>query len=175
MTNYKINKGEHVSKPRVKKLWFGKDEFAFTFVLGEDCWYPEGSIEHDGINKVCGVSFGIHAEQPFGKIPFLKEFVNSVVVGWRPDYNIKNAFRINIINDNRGVETRPSFPISVVAGKTNTVRIKRYRGAIHLSINGVGKYYYMNTPSFGYYLGFYHGGKSPAPQVMNAKISWTNK
>jgi hypothetical protein len=171
MKTYTIHKGKHSSKPRILKAWLNRNTFEFEFILSHNCWYPEGSIEHDGINKVCGVSFGIHAEKPFGKIPLVKNLVNSIIVGWRPNYECKNLFRVNIINDNRGVETRPLWIDGVIAEKKNKVTITRVKKGVNIKINGLSKFFPMNSLPFGYILGFYHGGKSPAPQDMSAKIS----
>lgn len=157
MKEYTIKRNKHTSRPRLIRPYIFRKGIEFEFVLDKSNWYP--SIEHDGINKICGISFGIHAEQPFGKIPIIKNLVNSCIVGWRPDFDNEGWFRINIINDNRGVETRPLWLMRVKADEVNKVRIEKTDGGCFLTLNDGIRFFPMNTPNFGYLLGYYHGGK----------------
>jgi hypothetical protein len=168
---YTIAKGKHTSTPRVLKFWRGKKSFNFSFSLDSNCWYPANTIEHEGISKICGVSFGIHAENPFGKIPIIKNLVNSVVIGWRPNYNVKDSFTLYIINDNKGVETRLEWPIPIFSEQDVNVTVSRRGEYVVINIDKIGKLYKINSKiGFGYYLGFYHGGKSTAPQTMTSEL-----
>jgi hypothetical protein len=168
---YTIEKNKHKSTPRVFKLWLGRKKFNFKFSLSNNCWYPKDSIEYEGISKICGVSFGIHTENPFGKIPIIKNLVNSVVIGWVPKYDNKNCYSLYIINDNKGVETRLEWPIPTFSDQDNEVIIERRGKYVVVIINKVGKLYNINSKyGFGYYLGFYHGGKSTAPQTMECEL-----
>lgn len=107
-----------------------------------------------------GLSFGIHAEKPFGKIPLVKNLVNSIVIGWKPNSNCKNLFDLYIITDNRGVEVRYPWIMATTANKVNYGRIERWGGEIYIQLNGLGQTFKLNDIGFGYYLDFYHGGKS---------------
>ena len=165
MKLYTIKKGRHYSTPRRFGMWVCKREFNFKFMLFESCWYPNGSIPIEGISKIVGVSFGIHAEKPFGKIPVVREFVNSCVLGFEPCYEHRNKFKLYAINDNRGVETRPFFRM-IEAKKLYECKIKIVEGGVEMSIENSKIKLPMNTWKFGYHLGFYHGGRSVAPQDM---------
>lgn len=171
MKTYTIKKGQHKATPRRPKFWLGKKQWTFKFVLTESCWYPEGTIAIEGISKVCGLSFGIHAEDPFGKCKLTKWLVNSLVMGWRPNYEKKNYFELYVINDDRGKETRPLLTRSWAANKECVVKVIKQKNGVTFKIGEVGHFYPMNTLPFGYYLGFYHGGKCTAPQDMDAELT----
>jgi hypothetical protein len=168
---YTIKKGKHTSRPRLIKFWLGKKEHKFQFVLDESCWHKEIDISTPGINKVCGVSFAIHAENPFGKIPIIKNLVNSVVVGWRPNYKFRNVFELYIISDSRGIEVRTKYFDNIKAGEIVNVNVTKInKKLVNVNINGVGIVKNLNVLSFGYYLGFYFGGKSTTPHNMEADV-----
>lgn len=170
---FKIKKGKHKSKPALLKFWLNKKVFNFDFELDTSCWYPKKQVQHSGISKICGVSFGTHAENlGFLNKIFPRALINSVVIGWMPDHDQKNRFNLYLINDNRGVETRPQLPISIVAGQNVRVRIERGNSGATVTVNGQTQFIELNgRVPFGYYLKFYHGGKDAAYWDMYAKMN----
>lgn len=172
MKEYKIKKGKHSSRPRLIKPWIGRKEFNFKFKLHKNCWYPSNYVDISGISKICGISLCIHNENPLNKISFIRPFINSIIVGWMPDFNNKNKFILFIINDDRGKETRPQWiGPKINAEELINVNIIRNKEYVKLTINGISKFYYINTKiPFGYYLGFYHGGYDVAYHNMSSEL-----
>lgn len=172
MKKYKIRKGKHSSRPRLIKFWRNKKEFNFSFILTTSCWYPEEIVNTSGISKIGGVSFGIHAED----LGFLnkiipRRWINSLVIGWQPDKEF-GVFNLFAINDNEGEETRPNLNYKIRAGQKINVRITNYNKFVLLHINGkLVKTVFLNgNINFGYYLGFYHGGKDAAYWGMTSYL-----
>lgn len=172
MKKYKIRKGKNSSRPRLIKFWRNKKEFNFSFILTTSCWYPKEVVSIPGISKIGGVSFGIHAEDlgPFNKI-IPRRWINSLVIGWKPSEEF-GTFDLFGINDNKGVETRPKLNYKIKAGQKINVRIVKYNEFVLLHINGkLVKTIILNgNINFGYYLGFYHGGKDAAYWDMTSYL-----
>lgn len=175
---YKIKKGNNSSKPRLIKFWGGKREFNFTFSLDTSCWYPEHYVKESGISKICGVSYGTHAENPLNKIKIFNNYlfrwaINSTIIGWQPDYDIPNQFNLFLIYDNRGIETRPKLGIKIKANRSYAVKMIRIseEKVVEIYIDNIlYKVVRVNTLPFGYYLGFYHGGHDSAYHNMQAEM-----
>ncbi len=164
-----VVKGKHKCKPRPIRLWCNKKKFTFYFTIKKG-WYRKDEIKHSGVSKLGGVAYGIHAEKPFGKIPIIKNLVNSTIVGSRPDFTRHNRFNIYLINDNRGVETRPLI-YNVAMHEEFKVTFFREKGRVRVVINDrIHNIYPMNPLPFGYYLHTYFGGKSPAVRDFIVKL-----
>jgi hypothetical protein len=171
-----IRKNRHAATPRLTRFWAGKSEWEFEFTLPKTAWYTHGEIKHPGISKIIGLSFGIHAEKPFGSTPVLKEAVNSLVIGFEPVFDYQNYFKLFAINDNRGMETRPSLGLVVAANETVKGKIYKINGqGCYLEIMDDEFYYPMNALPCGYYLFPYFGGKSKAVRDMIISTNITSK
>jgi hypothetical protein len=169
-----VKAGNH--KPTIIpiKLWWGNKEFHFESTIIEGWYKPEELNDVDGVSKIRGVTFGIHAEKPFGKIPIIKNLVNSFTIGCKP--NIKEGvWDIYYRIDQRGVESQ--FKVMTVKNyMTFKTKIKVTKGFIEVTS---GTTYFttpmvikMNTPRFGYLLNTYFGGKSVAPKdfITNTNV-----
>ena len=168
---YNIRKGKHSSKPRILKLWAGNTAHSFKFRFNSTMWHEANAIPIDGISKACGVAFGTHAENPLNKIPYVRNLINSVVIGWKPNYNFKNQFELYIISDSRGVEVRTKYFESIPIDKIVDIKVvKINKNLVVVTIDKVGIPVNLNALPFGYYLGFYYGGQSEAPQDMHEEL-----
>jgi len=159
MKVYTVKKNSHKSR-WIPKFWFNKKEFTFEFIVKEG-WFNSSLVEGDGISKIVGISSIIHGERILGKIPFTKQFVNSIVIGWYPTIT-KDKYDLYIISDYKGVEKRIPY-MSFSAGQKVKVRIKLNTVKVYLTINNI-----YTVPiefknwNFGYYLFPYFGGKAKA-------------
>lgn len=168
---YTIKEGYHRST-WIPQLWFFKKLHKYSAAFDYNCWHERDDIEFTGINKLCGFSMPIHAEQPFGKWPVVKHIVNSVVIGWMPNFEREDVINLYVITDNNGVEKRVlvgsvltlepfSIVIKILKGKCEVTIINGHEDTIHK------EEYRMNTLfRFGYKLFPFFGGKSEAPNDM---------
>jgi hypothetical protein len=165
-----IKKGNHKSKPKIWKPYFLKKEFVWKVRFSKECWYERKDVEFSGVNKLRGITFGIHAEDPFGKWKLTKWLVNSALLGWQPLFNDTEKKKINLYlyYDENGIETKNVFK-TVDVEKDIRIRFIIKKNKVHLIINDEDTYYEMTPKTwlkFGYHLKPYFGGKSTAPTDM---------
>lgn len=173
MKEYIIEKNNHACNwswwYKIIYIWFFKKEFNFRFTLPEEAYYTKEEIAgKDGVSKVVGWAFPIHAEKPFGKWWITKWLVNSIIVGYKSNYDVNNGFKLYAINDNKGIETRP-FLFNILAGDIIQGKVKKAKGGVKLYIDYINNIYVarvyvypMNLSWFGYRISPYFGGVSKA-------------
>jgi hypothetical protein len=159
MRTYIVRKGHHKSR-WIPKFWFNKKIFNFSFSI-EKGWYSAANEEDTGISKIFGVASSIHAERFIGKIPIIKNLVNSIVIGWYPSLK-EGKYDIYIISDNKGIEKR-NIVLSCVEGETVKVRIKFNSIHAYVTFNDIYTIPILcKYNRIGYYLFPYFGGKNKA-------------
>ena len=174
---FEIKKGHHRSSGHFIRPTVGKFNHDFAIMFDPTCWYDYRKLEHQGINKLIGFSRFIHAEKPFGKIPVVKNFVNSYIVGWRPE--LSGGIRLYKYWDYRGVEHREQSNVVIPTSVTYSIFFREnvYKGNRIISVSGedmkdLGFYDVPKILRVGYWLFPYHGGKSPALQDMKIHIDF---
>lgn len=166
-----IYKGKHYSKPRRWfRLWCCRKHWRFVFKMDHNNWYPRHEVDKTGISKMWGIGMPIHAERPFGKIPLIKKLINSIIIGWQPDFDQPGTINIHIITDRNGVEERPFF-CKIQTGQYYEGSLFLYKKTAMLKIGS----HYRSFPiksrmRFGYHISYFFGGRSCAPWKM--KLDW---
>lgn len=176
MKSYIINKNKHHSKDRELDIILYNNKFIKAYYIK---FKKVGFIKGNGINKLIGYSNIIHAEKPFGKIPIVKNYVNSLIIGWK--YN-PSTDKVDIYNytDERGVEKREKLNISIAVNKGFFVSFYFLDGMLCYDIIvpnfdlGINEYQThkirLTKPRIGYRLFPYFGGKKPAPNEIEIGI-----
>ena len=62
-----IFKGKHKSKPTMFRPYFLTKEFEWNVEFSKECWYDRTKVGSTGANKLKGITFGTHHENPWGK------------------------------------------------------------------------------------------------------------
>jgi len=168
-----LKKGNHYSIPKKIKIYMHTKEFQWKVKFSKECWYERGVVEFTGYNKLRGVTFGTHQENPWGKWKLTKWLVNSALLAWQPNFNDPEKKKINLYlyYDVNGVEYRQIFN-SVNIEEEFLIGYTIKKNGVYISINN-GKEYHMPTKTWlklGYHLWPYFGGKSTAPHDMNVTI-----
>ena len=181
MRSYIIKKGKHACKwswwYKIIYIWFFKKEFNFKFSLSNEAWHSKKEINgKDGISKIVGWTFPIHAEKPFGKWWLTKWLVNSIIIGYKANYNINNSFKLYTIDNNRGIEKRV-FLFNIDANNIVRGKIKKMDYGIIIYFDYINNvcieksyYYRMNLSWFGYRISPYFGSISKAIRRFNVKL-----
>ena len=165
-----LKKGKHNPIPYKFKFYAFSSNFNWLVKFNKECWYEKSDIKYTGYNKLRGVTFGIHAEKPFGKWFLTKWLVNSALIGWQPCFDDPYKKKINLClyYDVNGVEHRELFKMVEVEEEFNIKYIIQKNGVI-IKINDEKSFYIMPTKTwlrFGYHLCPYFGGRSISPCDM---------
>jgi hypothetical protein len=169
--DFLIKENRHFSKPRIIKFWRGRINTTYVIQFEPNCEY--NTFKYPGINKLMGFSFFLHGEKTFGKIPIIKNWVNSILVGYKSVPGC-NKMALYIYKDHKGVETR-KFMTTVEIGKPFTVQFKIFNHLLQVDIVNTDNllFRYRGIKSsilWGYRLQPYFGGKRKAPHNMNIMI-----
>lgn len=154
---YIIFKDKHYSDERKLKLHSGIRDLSFHFIFHKNCWYDYKDDNSWDINKLYGYSLGYHKK-------------NSIRIGWRPDFYIKNKIDLFVFTHNDGVISFDEIG-SVWTDKMNYIKISNYKTIYKVYFNGEEKWSgIFNHCRFGYMLYPYFGGNNKAPQTMEIEI-----
>ncbi len=170
--DFLLKKGEHGSTPRKFKIYACTTEFEWNIKFSKECWYEKDKVEYVGYNKLRGVTFGIHHENPWGKWKLTKWLVNSALLAWQPNFNDPNKEKINLClyYDVNGIEYREIFKTVKIDEEFN-IKYSIKKDGVYITINNID--YNMPTKTwlkFGYHLFPYFGGRSVAPNNMVVTI-----
>ena len=173
--DFLLKKGKHPSTPRKFKIYACTTEFEWNITFSKECWYERNQVEFSGVNKLRGVTFGIHGEKPFGQWNLTKWLVNSALLGWQPQFNDINKENINLYlyYDINGVESREIFK-TVKIEENFKIKYSIKDDGVYIVVNDEDTYYLMPTKTWlkiGYHLHPYFGGKSTSPQDMVVTIN----
>ena len=173
--DFLLKKGNHGSIPRKLKIYACTTEFEWNIKFSKECWYEKDAIEFLGCNKLRGMSFGIHHEDPWGKWKLTKWLVNSALLAWQPQFDDKNKKSINLYlyYDVGGVEYREIFK-TVKVDEEFKIKYSIKKDGVHIIINDGDTDYLMPTKTWlrlGYHLFPYFGGRSAAPYDMVITIN----
>ncbi len=164
IAKYFIPKGSHKATDRNISFWTFNKEIEIEFEI-ESGWYRKDELNNkEGVSKIKGFSMGIHAEKPFGKIPIIKQLVNSMLIGCKaaPEDNV---WEIWVRGDSKGKEFQYKVGHLQEGRKAKAIFILR-KGYVNfllfLPTMTTNHRFEMNTIPFGYLLGSYFGGHSVA-------------
>lgn len=150
---YTIAKGDHYCTHNPKMV-YGKTALLLDFKFMDGCWFPLDVSDDYAINKLCGISFGLHHR-------------NSVRCGWTPNAvpgHIDLFFYLYIFGTRKEqkfatVELGIQYRLNINVGN-NLVDFTLLRGDSTVASNSI---YYPNPRCpFGYLLFPYVGGRLPA-------------
>lgn len=169
---YFVAKGKHKANPRPKHFWFNKRTFDIELSI-DSGWYREDELNDvDGVSKIKGITFGIHFEKPLGKVPIIKNLINSILIGCKASI-VEGVWELWVRGDNRGKEFQYKVG-HVEQGKRFKVIFTRRKGYVNMLLilpnMTTNHKFEMNTLPFGYLLNTYFGGRSYA--VRNF-VTWT--
>jgi len=173
--DYLLKKGTHKSTPRTPKIYACTRKFEWNIKFSKECWYEREDVEFTGYNKLRGMTFGIHHEDPWGKWKLTRWLVNSALLAWQPVFNDPNKEKINLVlyYDVNDVEHREIFKNVNVDEEFNVKYIIKSDG-VHIIINNEETDYLMPTKTWlklGYHLWPYFGGKSTSPHDMIVSVN----
>ena len=170
--DFRIREGKHRSRPFVIKFFRGYGVYRFKVRFTEEMWHAKNEIPHPGVNKLFGYSLPFHGEKTLGKIPFIKNWVNSWLVGWRP--GAFGKFVLFKYMDIKGVETRT--PITTVDFKEYEIELGIFKYTKWICVNNVEvAREAFKSPGWGFFLKPYFGGQSVSLRDMIVRISSTFK
>jgi len=164
---YKIDEGRHYSRGAIWRIFnyikiptHIHGEFKFS----DKCWYPKKMVEHTGINKLFGVSYGIFGVHE-----------NSIRIGWQPDWSKEGMIRIYAYYYTRGKGHYDIFLLDVPVNKTIYFKLFAKKRTIYLTVGGQ-TYIQQNIPKPPIPIGHLHypyfGGKSRSPQDMHINLKY---
>lgn len=169
MKKYTIKKGHHYCQCFWLKFFTGwhwnKKSWKISFKFDQNCWWsPIRNDDDYDINKLYGIGFGLNHHK------------NSCRLGWIPEFDEKNIFRLFAYV----YDTKNGEHISVEMGKFQA-------GIIYVcNIESKDNKYYFSCPFIGTAeidnnkkdcklqteLNFYHGGNNTAPKDENVWIEF---
>ncbi len=163
LMKFLIKKGKHYSF-HFPKFHFGRDkEFEVRFIFNTGCKYDLGNDDNYDINKLWGLSFGLHHK-------------NSFRIGWNAVGAGKKSLSIFYYAYNNGVRTFEQIGIidEDNLGKYK-VKLDYDNNRIAISnefVDDFPKYFPYTFPKFkwGYYLFPYFGGNNKAPRNMTIHL-----
>lgn len=172
--DFLLKKGKHSSTPRKFRIYACTTKFEWNVKFSRECWYEKEKVEFTGVNKIRGVSFGIHHEKPWGKWKLTKWLVNSALIGWQPQFNDleKEKISLYLYYDVNGIEYREIFKTVKVDEEFKITYTIKDDG-VYININDESTQYRMRTKTWlrlGYHLFPYFGGQSTAPHDMVVTI-----
>ncbi len=172
--DYILKNGKHRSTPRKFKIYACAKDFEWNIKFSKECWYERKEVTLSGVNKLRGMTFGVHNETPLGKWKLTKWLVNSALIGWQPNFSDTNKKEINLYlyYDINGVERREIFRVVNIDEEFN-VKFNIKKNGVYVKINDDDD---ICIPvktwlKFGYHLFPYFGGQSVSPHDMTISIT----
>ena len=173
MASYNIKKNKHYSSFRLERLipYVGRKTLKWKFCFDADCNYYKDVLEitdfkratqlQTQINKLCGVSFGMHHR-------------NSIRIGWTAS-DQHNLITLFVYWYDKGVRGQREL-CNIIANKHYIVTMDMRLNDIVIKVDDNRNVYGTETIQikrkwFGYYLFPYFGGKEPAPHNMTVYLS----
>jgi hypothetical protein len=161
---YKIHKCCHYSCPPYPLLHYNLNEVRYKIKFDEACWYPREKVEYTGVNKLCGLGFGLNHHS------------NSIRIGWQPDFENVNVILLYAYwYDSEGEgDYQKEYICSVQPSVEFSAGIKLLEDKYEVSVNE----YMVSVPNnfkdknWGFYLRPYFGGNSKAPENMVIEIEY---
>lgn len=161
---YKIKKNTHYSFPFYPLFHINTKEINYKIKFDMNCWYSRDKVEYTGINKLCGLGFGLNHHK------------NSIRIGWQPDFEMENSILLYAYwyDAKTDGQYQSSLIGSIETNKEFTAGIKLLDNHYEVFINSTNlsienKY---RDRKWGFYLRPYFGGKSRCPQTMTIKINY---
>ena len=174
--DYILKKGKHRATPRKLKIYAFTKNFEWNVKFSKECWYDRNDVEFTGVNKLRGLTFGIHNETPWGKWKLTKWLVNSALIGWQPDFNDTDKQNINLYlyYDINGVEHRNIFNV-IKTEEVLNIKFSIRKDGVYVKIDNNEEYCIPTNTflKFGYHLFPYFGGKSASPNDMLISMNYT--
>lgn len=160
---YLIPKGFHFSIPPLPIFHFNVKKVKYYIKFDRNCWYKREDVIYTGINKLCGLGFG------------LNHHIDSVRIGWQPDFDNEN--KINLYSywyDESDNKEYQKYPLGEVCTDTGfEISIKIDNDEYEVMVFGQKFYIDNEIPDkkWGLWLRPYFGGKSRSPKTMKIWIS----
>jgi hypothetical protein len=173
---FKINKNKHYSTllDGFKPLFYiGKINKYFEITFNNTCIYDESKLPHSGINKLIGFTRIHHQE----KLPILKKYCNSWLLGWRcvyendiPKLKLYSYYDINGKEFKTELTGEYRFDIPIIINVSENNQFVVWNIEQGLKSITVFQPIHLKYPKLGYKLYPYFGGKSVAPHDMYISI-----
>jgi hypothetical protein len=161
---YKIFTDFHYSLPPYPFLHYNIKEMKYKIKFDKACWYTRNEIEYSGINKLCGLGFGLNHHN------------NSILIGWQPDFENKDVILLYAYwYDSEQDGTHQSQLICTM--QTNTefsagIKLLEDKYEVSINENRVNIPNNFKDKNWGFYLRPYFGGKSESPHKMEIDIEY---
>jgi len=135
---YTVKKGDHKFKGQGTHINFFKGAINFNIVLNFDnsCMYEPSELPHSGVNKLFGFTRICHHEDFLGKLPYIKKYINSWLIGWQVK-KYDDRFRIGLYRyfDCLGVETIDPSPFAFVEpGRDLSIVVFEFNNTIRFMV-----------------------------------------
>lgn len=161
---YNIFKCFHYSLPPYPLFHCNIKEMKYKIKFDKNCWYSRDKVEYTGINKLCGLGFGLNHHK------------NSIRIGWQPDFENKDSILLYAYwyDSEKDGTYQSSLLGSVSTNQEFSAGIKLFNDNYDVYVNSTN----LSIPNlysdrkWGFYLRPYFGGKSRSPQSMEIKIKY---
>lgn len=162
MRTYTIRKNCHYSRFPFPIPHVGIKSYGAVAIFWDNCWYPLDTNKEQGLNKLCGFTYGsVHK--------------NSFRIGWQPDFlkpGTINLYYYQYINGKRkngylcSINTGVAFDILIHVGYNYV--------AYGIDDNIPAKIVFKDTISKKWGVGCfpYFGGNSKAPHKMKIELDY---
>ena len=171
MCKWVIWKGWHFS---LSNFWqrfilkIGTKPVTYKFNLPKENWFPYSDPDDLDINKLAGFSFGWH-------------HVNSVRIGWTPEFKKEGWFTLYFYIYNEGIRTMKKFA-NIKSSEDYSITISFVEQLKYVSFDMTGgglapvkasEVFIIPSFRIGYTLWWYFGGNKTAPKemVVNLKMN----
>lgn len=162
--NYNIFKHFHFSLPPYPIFHCKIKEMKYKIKFDKNCWYPREDVEYTGINKLCGLGFGLNHHN------------NSIRIGWQPDFENENSILLYAYwydSDKDGTYQK-SLIGDILTNKEFSAGIKIFKDHYEVYVNNTNLLItnQYRDKNWGFYLRPYFGGKSKSPNNMKIRIKY---
>lgn len=162
MKAYKISRNSHYCNFSGINFHFGKLDFSRKVIFHESCYYDFLNGNSYDVNKLCGLSHGIHLEDSvrFGWLPNFKKKKKIEVYGYLHNIGIITFAKICDVDVNTEIDIKWKY-------LNEKIIFSVYNGKESFNVDMM-----YNKPNFllGYYLNPYFGGDNTAPRDMKIFI-----
>ena len=171
--NYIVKAGKHKAKGINFGINWANRNITWTFKIDSSWWYKKDKVKYSGVNKVCGVTFGLFPKikkyqkrytrvikLPFGLCYIKSMHWNSLRLGAQPEFDTYGRVWIYYYYYKNGMLTYNNFFLAAREKYDVTFQYIENDWQINLNNKKHSLYLFNLKPQLGWFLFPYFGGKS---------------